>query len=183
MGKVWGAGSGAVLIVRAGGWCGDRKLCDTAPGGSATAGASGSGGSATGGHGGSGGAGQDGGVVDCIGKPAGTDCSPGGATGSICLNGECVVSRCGDGYVDMAIGEDCEGGDGCNACKYGCKLAADCNDGDACNGAETCDTMKHACAGGTPAADGTMCTLSGGAPRKCPPGPCLAVPRGTDILH
>src|SRR5262245_12229393 len=67
-------------------------------------------------------AGADAGPVDCTGKPAGTNCSPAGMTGSICLMDQCVTSHCGDGYVDTAIGEDCEMGDGCSACKFACKM-------------------------------------------------------------
>jgi hypothetical protein len=175
MQKPWWAVLGALVVIISACSSSDRKFSDTATGGAA-----GSGGAS--GAGGSGGAGQDGGVVDCIGKQPGTNCSPEGSTGSICLNGECVVSRCGDGYVDVSIGEDCESGDGCTVCKFGCKMDVDCSDGDTCNGTEKCDTTKHACAAGTSAADGTMCTLPGGAPGKCSTATCIPVQCGNGMI-
>src|SRR5205809_789047 len=122
MHKPWWAVWGALVVITSACSSSDRKFADTGTGGAAGSGGTsgaGTGGSATGG---AAGAGQDGGVVDCIGKQAGTNCSPEGSTGSICLNGECVISRCGDGYVDTSIGEDCESGDGCTVCKFGCKM-------------------------------------------------------------
>src|SRR5258705_6419978 len=141
----WGMGWGLVLLVGA---CSSNERSFVGDNG--TGGAPGTGGAATtssttttGGGGAGGGsaddAGSDAGPVDCTGKPAGTDCSAAGATGSICLMDQCVTSRCGDGFVDPAS-EDCETGDGCVACKFACKLPADCSDGETCNGSETCDT-------------------------------------------
>jgi hypothetical protein len=137
--------------------------------------------STTGGSGGADDAGADAGPVDCAGKPEGTNCSPAGTSGSICLMGECVTSRCGDGFVDTAS-EDCETGDGCTACKFACKAAADCSDGETCNGNETCDTTKHQCGPGVPAADGTDCTLTGGMRGKCATGACIPATCGNGML-
>src|SRR6187397_3037852 len=114
-----------VGLVLLGAACSSNERSFAGDGGSAgqgTGGASTTTSSTTGGGGGSGGvdddAGSDAGPVDCAGKPAGTNCSPSGSSGSICLMDQCVTSRCGDGFVDTAISEDCETGDGCVACKF-----------------------------------------------------------------
>ena len=63
----------------------------------------------------------------CDGMENGAACGPGGSTDYICVNNVCGQSTCGDGYVDPAIGEDCEDGnltplDGCepSTCNYTC---------------------------------------------------------------
>ena len=171
-------------LVILGGACSSSER--TFSGDPGTGGASATTTTSTTGSGGSGGgaddAGSDGGAVDCTGKPAGTDCSASGSPGSICLMDQCVTSRCGDGFVDTAIGEDCETGDGCVVCKFACKLPADCGDTDTCNGTETCDTTKHQCAAGMPAADDTDCTLPGGARGKCATGTCIPATCGNGMI-
>src|SRR5689334_17317180 len=71
--------------------------------------------------------GGDGGLLDgaagsCSGMSDGARCSAG-----ICLHGSCVASVCGDGFLDMARGEDCDDGntisqDGCDppSCTFSC---------------------------------------------------------------
>src|SRR5690554_4825939 len=70
----------------------------------------------------------------------------GGSDGMICLRGECVPSRCGDGFVDE--GEECDDGnsivrDGCeNDCTTSCRDDSDCDDGNICNGIERCASVS-----------------------------------------
>jgi len=123
-------------------------------------------------------------MVDCMGKPDGTAC----ADGSICLKDVCVVSSCGDGYVNKALGEDCEDGnkivgDGCSVCHFDCQTSKDCDDGEVCNGDETCDTSKagkQMCTAGKPAADASACTLAAGA-GTCKGGVCVAMGCGNKM--
>src|SRR5262245_30924059 len=62
-------------------------------------------------------------LVDCEGEEDGLACGPNG--GLLCLEGSCVPSRCGDGYVDPAR-EECDdentaAGDGCDPdCAWDC---------------------------------------------------------------
>lgn len=126
--------------------------------------------------------GDDGAVpFDCSGKADGTNC--GGS--AICVKGVCAGSSCGDGYVDPASGEDCDdsnatSGDGCSACHFDCKAPADCDDASSCNGVELCNTVTHRCEAGTKAADGTACTLAGGA-GTCKSGACVAAGCGNAV--
>lgn len=171
-----------------------------------SAGTGGSGGSAgSGGQAGSGGmdggvAGMDGGAedagvdggfntgFDCSGETDGTDC---GSTrnddagvsepsGLICLEEVCRPSTCGDGYVDDALGEECDdgndaSGDGCEpeSCTWSCERDDDCNDGRFCSGTETCDQEAHVCLGGDPQ-EGEPCeTRDGGAGTCSADGYCV----------
>ncbi|HJL15940.1 MAG TPA: MopE-related protein [Sandaracinaceae bacterium LLY-WYZ-13_1] len=83
---------------------------------------------------------------DCDGAADGTSC---GAL-RICLSGDCVMSSCGDGYVDVDGGEDCEDGnvvdgDGCESnCRWTCSEDTACDDMNVCNGTETCG-VDHTC--------------------------------------
>jgi cysteine-rich repeat protein len=125
-------------------------------------------------------------MVDCMGKPDGTDC--GG--GSICVANMCVSSRCGDGFRDPATSEDCEdgntmAGDGCFNCRFECKADTDCEDGNACNGAETCDKSmagKQLCKAGTAPAAGAACTVEGGA-GVCAAGTCVKAGCGNGTVE
>lgn len=64
--------------------------------------------------------------------------------GKLCIAGTCVLSSCGDGFIDESTGEECDDqnrtdGDGCNSdCRFSCRLDEDCDDGNHCNGAERC---------------------------------------------
>ncbi|MFH1435563.1 MAG: hypothetical protein ABIJ56_07575 [Pseudomonadota bacterium] len=81
---------------------------------------------------------------------------------SICLQGSCEESECGDGFVDTGGGESCEppfAGDCDGDCHSACGLADDeCpDDGNACNGEEFCDVGPGTCASRDPLDDGTEC--------------------------
>jgi cysteine-rich repeat protein len=125
-------------------------------------------------------------TLDCTGKADGTECGP----GLICVMNACVSSRCGDGYKDTATGEECEdgneaAGDGCASCRFECKVDMDCDDGSACNGAETCDKSiagKQMCKAGTAAANGTACTIDGGA-GVCMAGTCAKAGCGNAMVE
>jgi hypothetical protein len=112
-------------------------------------------------------------VPSCAGAEDGTPC-PGGM---ICIDEACVASECGDGFVHIAAGEDCEDGndvafDGCEptTCTFTCDDALeDCDDGFVCNGAELC--TAHVCAPGTAATDGTPCSTT-----EVPDGVCHPLP-------
>ena len=80
---------------------------------------------------------------------------------SICLEGECGESTCGDGFVDTGGGEGCEPPDegNCNSeCLIECEDNEDClDDGNECNGEEFCDTDEGVCDRRDPLEDGTAC--------------------------
>lgn len=84
----------------------------------------------------------------------------------ICLNGSCVESVCGDGFVDPRF-EDCDDdGPGCSSCRYLCKTDEDCDDGEDCNGKESCNS-NHLCVVGSLAPPGSVCELSDGRQGVC----------------
>jgi len=104
---------------------------------------------------------------DCTGLVNGTPCGE----RLICISGRCMPSSCGDGFIDMAAGEQCEDlnemtGDGCEpeTCTFTCEDAMQCDDGNVCDGAEACDAMMHRCMTGTPAADGSECVRDAPVP-------------------
>ena len=88
----------------------------------------------------------------------------GESEGLICLYGECVLSRCGDGFVDE--GEECDDGnsilrDGCeNDCTPTCESDEDCDDGNICNGIERCASVSK---GGRLCVSGPAPVCNGGA--------------------
>ncbi|MBZ0117301.1 MAG: DUF4215 domain-containing protein, partial [Sandaracinaceae bacterium] len=109
----------------------------------------------------------------------GTAC--GGGSGLICLDGACVPTRCGDGVIDPAAGEECEdgndvAGDGCeNDCTFTCEADGECpDDGESCNGSPVCDTTAHTCGTSTPPDTGAACTSASGAPGTCQAMVCVA---------
>ncbi len=81
-----------------------------------------------------------------------TACSLDPVTMGMCRKGVCQKAGCGNGATDA--GEECDDADdddadGCtSACKFTCKVAADCDNGNACDGAETCAVATHTCAAG-----------------------------------
>jgi cysteine-rich repeat protein len=122
-----------------------------------------------------------------VGRADGADCG----SGSICLQQACVSSRCGDGYVDTATGEDCEdgnatAGDGCFNCRFECRANPDCDDKDPCNGAETCDqsvATRRMCRAGTPPGPGIACTPEAGGTGSCANGTCIRAGCGNSVVE
>jgi alpha-tubulin suppressor-like RCC1 family protein len=93
---------------------------------------------------------------------------------SICLDGECVASECGDGFTDTGAGEFCDPpGEGTclEGCVLGCEGDGDCaDDGNPCNGEEVCDMTDHVCDRTSPPEEGAEC---GADPRRiCLSGSC-----------
>ena len=116
-------------------------------------------------------------VVDCEDAKDGEACGPNG--GLVCLDGDCVASRCGDGFVDPAL-EECDdenttSGDGCGPdCAWDCKDDAMCDDDVTCNGKERC-LVDHTCALDDPEPDGTACTSAAVSEGQCRQGNCTPV--------
>ena len=130
--------------------------------------------------------GEDGFCRDGV-PPEGTAC--GTRPREICVEGdtgelECLVSTCGDGYVDRTATppEYCDDGndnpdDGCNnMCTRSCAppAPAECGDADDCNGQESCMTVMALafCRASGPEPDGTVCDADG-VPGTCDGGECF----------
>lgn len=114
----------------------------------------------------------------------GSFCDIGDNEDRVCRDGNCLVSRCGDGIVDERWNEQCDDansvdGDGCDrGCVYSCSVNADCDDSNICNGTETCDATLHACVAGTWLEDETSC----GEDYACRGGRCLSMVCGNGAL-
>jgi cysteine-rich repeat protein len=84
----------------------------------------------------------------------------------ICLDGLCVFSMCGDGFLDPGNSEECDDGngipyDGCeDDCTYSCHSHAECNDFKICT-TDTCNPSSHMCEYAM-APHSTMCRASAG---------------------
>lgn len=129
-----------------------------------------------------GGGSPDGGALvnECEGKADGEECPDG-----ICQGEACTPSRCGDGFVDARLNEDCDdenavSGDGCNLCRFDCEEAADCDDDNWCNGVEEC--TKNACVAGTPEAENAACDIDALTKGVCRSGQCAAVGCGNTTV-
>lgn len=117
-------------------------------------------------------------IVDCSTLAEGDSC--GLTPGFVCIEGECVASRCGDGVVDEDAGEECDDGNGVEAdgcepftCTFSCRSSDECDDGDSCTPGDTC-TVEHVCQRGEPAADLTACDSMGlDEPGVCRLGTCV----------
>lgn len=93
----------------------------------------------------------------CAGREDGAPCrgsSAGdGVALAVCRHQECVESRCGDGVVDLRLGEFCDTGAReaasarCFKCSLACEADHDCADASACNGVERC--LDGRCARGS----------------------------------
>jgi len=125
----------------------------------------------------------------CAGAKNGVSCGD-GTVRRICLAGSCVVSTCGDAFVDFGGGEECDdgnekAGDGCEpkSCRFSCAEDKGCDDENACTTGEACDLSTHACKAGEPAKKGTPCTLPSGAAGSCNAGSCAPVSCGNGVLE
>ena len=113
----------------------------------------------------------------CDGKGDGTTCGSGGAR-QICIHGACVATKCGDGYVDIGGGEECDdgrnvAGSGCEpTCKFTCHDAVDCADKSGCVVGSVCD-VSHRCTTGSPAPSLTPCKLGDGSSGVCDASKCV----------
>jgi cysteine-rich repeat protein len=114
-------------------------------------------------------------ACQCFERDDGTLCELVGLE-AICLSGACAESTCGDEFIDVLHGEECEDGngdplDGCEpgSCTFTCETSAECSDGEICNGDEACDAGSHVCLTGELALDGTPC----GAGGSCNAGVCV----------
>lgn len=107
----------------------------------------------------------------------GEACEVEGEQPSVCRDGNCLPSRCGDGVTDERLEESCDdangsNGDGCNQnCAFSCTEAADCDDGNVCNGAESCDEALHTCVAGAKVDGDVSC----GEGLTCRDGRCVSV--------
>ncbi len=73
----------------------------------------------------------------------GTSCTQRSGASGVCLDGQCLTSSCGDGYVDPSAAEECDDGifnsdSTPNACRTTCRDAG-CGDGVVDDGKEVCD--------------------------------------------
>ena len=123
-------------------------------------------------------------TADCDDAVDGTACG----SGLICLDGECEPSICGDGFVDVEDGEECDDenrvdDDGCDAdCTFSCVADVDCGEGVACGGSPSCDLETHACVVSDPPADGSACDLEG-EEGVCRAGECVSAGCGNGLLE
>jgi len=68
-------------------------------------------------------------------------CRTADGTMGTCGGGLCLPNGCGNLVIETALGEECEGTEGCVACRFECRNGDDCSDGDPCNGLETCEIL------------------------------------------
>lgn len=123
-------------------------------------------------------------VSDCTGEADGTPCK--GA--DFCVQGACIFTACGDGYVDLDAGEVCDdanlvSGDGCEPgiCQYSCEHAVDCEDPNPCRATMGCDVTTHRCKG-LVATSGAACERTDGTTGVCTEGLCPAAGCGDGTL-
>ncbi len=127
---------------------------------------------------------DSGSVPECTGKADGTVCGA-PTPRSICVAGECLPSRCGDGIVDPTR-EDCDDkntddGDSCPGdCKAKCKSNPDCNDSNECS-VDTCDLTRHVCNAPAPVSGRPACTLMGGGVGVCNGTACTPADCGNGV--
>ena len=95
---------------------------------------------------------------------------------SLCLDGGCQISLCGDGFLDTGGGEFCDPvppDPACVDCRYACDRDDDCgDDGLACNGTEFCDRDAHLCDRRDVPPDGSECDPSASVRMICLSGNC-----------
>lgn len=114
----------------------------------------------------------------------GVECESASGDPSVCRDGNCLLSRCGDGLVEVRLAEQCDdgngvSGDGCDInCQYSCVSDQGCDDSNICNGAETCDLEYFVCMPGVPADDETNC----GDGYACHGGRCTSIKCGDTVV-
>lgn len=109
----------------------------------------------------------------------GTLCNTDEPTRQLCIAHTCQPTRCGDGFTDPENEEECDDttdirNDGCESCRFSCRLDENCDDGNECNGEERC--TDHRCVGGDAPPDGTACAETRGTcmAESCVPNSCEA---------
>ncbi len=120
---------------------------------------------------------------ECVGQDDTTACGEAG----LCIDEVCTPSRCGDGIIDEAAGEQCEddnqmSGDGCTLCRFDCSEDADCDDGLSCNGAETCSAETHSCELGENLPNQAECTQTNDEMGVCREGDCVPAGCGNGLI-
>lgn len=124
----------------------------------------------------------------CVGLADGAACLLVDSEVGLCGREACAPSRCGDGVVDRAAGEECDDtnsvtGDGCEAtCRFSCTSAAACDDGNPCNGVESCGT-SHRCVAGTIPVASLACVQPSGAAGLCRNGACASAACGNGTVE
>jgi cysteine-rich repeat protein len=115
-------------------------------------------------------------VRSCEGKADGTPCQE----AEFCVQGACIFSACGDGYLDLDKGEVCDdgnlvSGDGCEpgVCRYSCETPIDCEDANPCRATMGCNADTHTCRGFSPTS-GASCEANDGSSGTCITGLCRA---------
>lgn len=120
----------------------------------------------------------------CSGAPDGTDCTGVvvGPARLVCIRAACVPSSCGDGFVDVGGGEQCDplGDSACDprTCRYECSVDAECPAFSVCV-AGACSS--HACVY-APAHDGMPCATGGTTTNVCSGGLCAPVGCGNGVV-
>ncbi len=128
----------------------------------------------------------DAGANLCASAVNGSSCGSTANHRLICVDGACVVGRCGDGFRDAD--EECDDGneipgDGCEpfACVYTCTSHANCADSNPCNGQERCE--RHLCIAGVPMASDS-CPLHDGNTGVCnTTGLCVPMGCGNGVVE
>jgi cysteine-rich repeat protein len=115
------------------------------------------------------------------GTPDGNVCGTNATERDICLDQQCVPSRCGDGYIDRSanVPEYCDDGnlDEADQCTTACTRSCEppfptlCDDGDACSGLEACTGGICTVTSAT-LPDRTPCTPRAGGLGECQQGRC-----------
>lgn len=123
-------------------------------------------------------------VADCTGALDGTPCKD----AELCVQGTCIYSACGDGFLDRTRGEACDdanlvSGDGCEPglCRYSCELDVQCEDANPCRATTGCDVGTHRCKPFV-ATSGAECMRLDGTLGVCKMGVCPPAGCGDGIL-
>lgn len=123
-------------------------------------------------------------VTRCEGEPDGTPC----VGADFCVAGACIVSACGDGFLDATRGEVCDdgnlvSGDGCEPglCTYSCESDAQCEDANPCRATMGCNLDTHTCKPFVPTS-GAICQRGTGEYGTCRMGLCAEEGCGDGVV-